>query len=469
MSTAVGSRPLDLADLPAPAAAPRRGAPAAPLVLACLAVAALAHALPAAPTYDPWAWISWGREIVHLDLDTRTGPSWKPLPILFTTPFALLGNRWAPELWLVVAQAGGLLAFAFTYRLGARLAGRAAGLLAVLGLALADEFIRNFARGNSEGLLVALCLWAVERHLDGRRTEAFLLGVAGGLLRPELWPFLLLYGLWLMWVEPRRRWLVLGCGALTLALWFLPEWWGSGDPFRAAARARDPNPDSAAFADDPFLETFRRAEVVLMFPVLLGAALGLGAAVLRRDRVRLVLGAIAAVLMVAVAAMTEAGFAGNLRYVALPAALVCVLAGAGWTDLVVALARRVGPLGAAAAAVALVVAALPYLRADRDALQGDLRVVRLESELYDDLPRLVAAAGGRDAVLRCRPIYASAFEQEAVAWALHVHSEDVRIVPAPPGTAIAGHGAALARDPRFHRTVESRRWVLARNCRAPAG
>ena len=38
--------------------------------------------------------------------------------------------------------------------------------------------------------------------------------------------------------------------------------------------------------------------------------------------------------MVAVAAMTQAGFAGNLRYVALPAALVCVLAGAGWVDLV---------------------------------------------------------------------------------------------------------------------------------------
>ena len=119
------------------------------------------------------------------------------------------------------------------------------------------------------------------------------------------------------------------------------------------------------------------------------------------------LGAIAAVLMVAVAAMTEAGFAGNLRYVALPAALVCVLAGAGWADLVVALARRVGPLGAAAGRRgAHRRGALPYLRADRDALQGDLRVVRLESELYDDLPRLVAAAGGRDAVLRCRPIYA---------------------------------------------------------------
>ena len=30
--------------------------------------------------------------------------------------------------------------------------------------------------------------------------------------------------------------------------------------------------------------------------------------------------------------MTEAGFAGNLRYVALPAALVCVLAGVGWVE-----------------------------------------------------------------------------------------------------------------------------------------
>ena len=32
--------------------------------------------------------------------------------------------------------------------------------------------------------------------------------------------------------------------------------------------------------------------------------------------------------------MTQAGFAGNLRYIALPAAFVCVLAGAGWVWLV---------------------------------------------------------------------------------------------------------------------------------------
>jgi hypothetical protein len=434
------------------------------LVLGCLLLAALAHLLPAAPTYDPWAWITWGREITEWNLDTRTGPSWKPLPVLFTTPFALAGDAAAPELWLVVAQAGGLLAFAFTYRLAARLAGRPAGVIAAGGLILADEFIRNFARGNSEGLLVGLCLWAVERHLDGHRRQAFLLGVAAGLLRPELWPFLLLYGLWLMWADPRARLLVVGGGALTLVLWFLPEYLGSGDVFRAASRAREPNPDSAAFADFPFLETFRRSASVLMVPLLLGAVIALVRAWLDRDRLRLALGAIAAALMVAVAAMTQAGFAGNLRYVALPAALVCVLAGAGWVDLVRDAAARYGHTWGSVLAVGLAAAAAPFVIADVDKLTFDLDVVRAESELYDRLPPIVAKAGGAQALLRCGPVYAPPFEVQAVAWAMHVHSNQVGIFASPPGTVLAGHFSALGHDPRFPEINKNRRWFVGRNC-----
>ena len=119
--------------------------------------------------------------------------------------------------------------------------------------------MRTFWRGNSEGILVALCLLAVERHLDGRRADAFLLGFGAALLRPEVWPFFGLYGLWLAWVEPRRRLLVLGAFAANGVLWFAPEYWGSGDWLRAANRAHQPNPDSAAFADRPFLEVFRRS------------------------------------------------------------------------------------------------------------------------------------------------------------------------------------------------------------------
>ena len=55
-------------------------------------------------------------------------------------------------------------------------------------------------------------------------------------------------------------------------------------------------------------------------------------------------------LMVAVALMTEAGFAGNLRYVALPAAMVCVLAGAGWVGLFERARPRARPRAAAALA-----------------------------------------------------------------------------------------------------------------------
>ncbi len=268
---------------------------------------------------------------------------------------------------------------------------------------LADEFIRNFARGNSEGLLVGLCLWAVERHLDGRRRDAFLLGVAAGLLRPELWPFLLLYGLWLMWTEPRTR---AARGRLRRAhggAWFVPEYLGSGDFMRAASRAREPNPDSAAFADFPFAETFRRSGAVLMVPLLLGAVIALARAWLDRDRVRLLLGAIAAALMVAVAAMTQAGFAGNLRYVALPAALVCVLAGAGWVELVRDAGRRFGRAGAVALAAVLAAAAAPFVLADVDKLRFDLDVVRAESELYDRLPPIVAKSGGARGAAALRP------------------------------------------------------------------
>src|ERR671911_327407 len=118
----------------------RRAQPAAPvagghprpwrlLLLGCLVLAALAHYLPAGPTYDPWAWITWGREITEWDLDTRTGPSWKPLPVLFT---------------------------------------------------------RTSARATPGGLLAAICLGAGERHPAARRRDAFLLGAAAGLLRPEL-------------------------------------------------------------------------------------------------------------------------------------------------------------------------------------------------------------------------------------------------------------------------------------------
>jgi hypothetical protein len=429
------------------------------LVLACLALAALSLLMVSAPTYDPWAWIIWGREITQWDLVTTNGPSWKPLPVLFTTPFALAGDDGAPALWLLVARAGGLLAFVMAYRLGARLAGFWAGAIAAVALILSDEFIFNFARGNSEGILVALVLWAVERHLDGRYDHAFLLGFGAALLRPEVWPFWGLYGLWLLYRDRdvRTAALVFGSGALAIVLWFVPEYLGSGDWLRAASRARDPNPDSAAFADSPFLEVFVRSAAILSVPVYVGAAIAVVVAWRRRDRVPLALAAMATILMVAVALMTEAGFAGNLRYVALPAAFLCVLAGAGWVEVV----RRWGAI----VAVVVVAAAVPFVAADVDKLRYDWEVVEYEANFYGpNLKALIGKAGGEQRIKSCGRVFTGAFQVPSVAWRLHLHLDEVEIFPFGPGTALSMGSTPLSFDPRYPVYTKTRHWLAGSTC-----
>jgi hypothetical protein len=443
------------------------------LLLACLGLAVLSLLTPSTPTYDPWAWIIWGREIAHLDLSTLQGPSWKPLPVFFTTPFSLIGDGPAPELWLVVARTGGLFAFAMAYRLAARLAGPVAGVISAGSLILADEFIRNFARGNSEGILVALVLLALERHLDGRRRDAFLLGAAAALLRPELWPIWGLYGLWLIardWRSDRPYrtvGLVLGSGAAVLLLWFVPEYIGSGEALRAAARARQPNPDSAAFASFPVLEVFHRSASILSVPVYVGAV----AAVVRwwRDRrepIVPVLAVMSSALMIAVALMTQGGFAGNLRYVALPAAMVCILAGAGWVWLWRAVRERWGASAGALFAAAVVALFAPFVVMDLDELETGRAMVRSEADLYGaNLKAAIAKAGGEEKLKRCGPIYTGPFQTQAVAWYLHLHENQVSIFPMPPGVALSPRFNPLANDPRFHRVTETTKWIVSEACR----
>ena len=371
----------------------------------------------------------------ELDLSTTSGPSWKPLPILFTTPFALFGDDAAPNLWLVIARAGGLLAIAMAYRL--RLAARRPRRRRDRGAARCCSPTSSCATSPAatpRGCSSALCLWAIERHLDGRRTDAFLLGFAAALLRPEVWPFFGLYGLWLAWTDPRRRALVVGVFALNGFLWFAPEYWGSGDWLRAANRAHQPNPDSAAFADRPFIEVFR---AVGADPVRAGAAGGGGRG--RRSRCAerrtelLALAAAAVVLMVTVGLMTEGGFAGNLRYVALPAALLCVLAGVGWVELVRAVRERFGRVPGVALAVVLAALAAPFVISDLGSMRDGARGLRSEAHFYGTLPDAIAKAGGAAQVKRCGPVFTGNFQVQVVAWELKMHSGDVGIRPKPPG------------------------------------
>src|SRR3954471_21479152 len=161
------AQPLTATRPSLPALAPPALAVRHRVALGVLALTALTFLAPAAPTYDPWAWIIWGREVLHLDLSTVHGPSWKPLPVLLTTPFSLFGGL-APDLWLFAARAGTIAGVWFAFRLGRRVGGVPAGLAAAIACALAPWTLRNGAMGNSEVLLVALAFASVDRLLDGR-------------------------------------------------------------------------------------------------------------------------------------------------------------------------------------------------------------------------------------------------------------------------------------------------------------
>jgi hypothetical protein len=398
--------------------------------LVVLGLTALTFLAPSAPTYDPWAWIVWGREILHFDLSTVDGPSWKPLPVLLTTPFALFGSL-APDLWLFVARAGAIAGVVMAYRVGRRLGGVPAGAAAAAAYAIAPWTLRNGAMGNSEGLLVALSLAAVDRHLAGRPRHAFLFALGAGLLRPEVWPILGLYGLWLFWRDAGARKLVAIGFASLPALWLLPELWGSGDLLRAAHRAQNPRANSAAFADDPIGEVIRQF-VAMLTPVVKVAVPALvvgwvlrGAPWRREQRVVLALLAGGAIWVAEVALMTNDGFSGNSRYLIMPAAIACVLGGValGWVvrALPAALTRRpfVVPLIAVVAAAGFAAPSVHRVDNVRDS-------VYYQARLKDGLSGVIERAGGRDRLLACGTPYTGAFQVPAVAWHLGVHTTVVQ-------------------------------------------
>jgi hypothetical protein len=453
----------------------------------CLAVAVVSLVLPASHAYDPWAWLVWGREALHLELDTTGGPSWKPLPVLAAAVVSVFGDL-APTVWLVAARTAGLLAIVLAFRLAARFAGPVAGALAAAFLVLTPDggprFSRLLVEGHADTLSVTLTLWAVERHLDGRRDHALLLGTALALMRPEAWPFLGAYVLWLWVREPAGRGLIVGCLAAVPVLWFGGDWWGSGSPWHGAGGAQVESGGAA----DLFGLAFERAVKVVVVPVWVGVGLVL-APVLGAGRPRpgpgtdpdgershraepaprvlpaLVAAALAWTTLV-IAMSVTLHYAALSRFLLPAAGLLCVVGAVG---LVRALdAVPAGPLRVAAVTVALAVAVppvLPRVRAFDTLVDGIETRARLERELDVALDR----AGGPDAVRACGAVAIdqSDVPRMALAWKLDLPLHEVRRrLRDDPGVLFARAGGrqdrALSGEPApvLERLAESEEWVV---------
>ncbi len=443
------------------------------VLVASLALAAASLLLLRQTAFDPTAWLIWGRELSGGTLSVIGGPSWKPLPVVFTTVFSGAGDTAAPLLWLLVARMSGLLAVAVIFGLTRRLGGVRAGVVAALALVLAKEFLYNCLRGDSEGLLVLSALGAIDLHLVGRRHLALGAAFCAALLRPEVWPLLALYALWLVHDQRRARTgaLVAACAVAVLAAWFAPDYIVTGDWLRGVSRALHPVPGSPAQSSFPFGLTFVHAAAFLAWPVYAGAVYATLRAYRRdererdreRDRVVLGLAGASTLLMLMVALLSQTGFTGNIRYVTLPGALLCVLGGLGLPPLVAALRVRARPALVWAAAGA---AAIGVLVSAGILVSGAVRLARDEHALGAQLDRAIALAGGKAGLQACGSVAATPFERQAVAYRLGLRSLDVSTHAVTPGTMLVRIGRPAPGALTLPVRARSAGWTVRSTCGA---
>ena len=399
---------------------------AASLILGTVSVLTL----PSLPGYDVFAWIVWGRELAHHivgppePLIVGGGPSWKPLPVVFTTAFGFFGA--APKLWVALARAAGLFGLFVAYRLGARLgatprwrlAGPIAGVLAAFGVFVTSGWTHYMLRATSEPMVVTTTLFAIERHLAGRRVTAFLSGVALVLLRPEAGVFVGLYALWLFFADHRLRTrLVLVAGLIAIPVgWFIPPWLASGEPLLASIHARAFN---GQLGPHPVLEVLKRATNLTVWPVIIAALAVTLLAIRTRDWLTVTLAATALAYVAVVEAMTLDHYPGLERFMLPAAAIACVLAG-------MAVARFAafagGGFASLAVAVAAVAVAVPFFDGRVSEATTELHTARQAVRIYDQMVVAADKVGGTSRIFPCPTSYAAVNHtvQTSLAWALTV-------------------------------------------------
>jgi hypothetical protein len=462
------------------------------LVAGALIIAAVSLLLPSTPSYDPWSWLIWGRQIIHLDLQTAGGPSWKPLGVLLTTIFAPFGSA-QPDLLLVASRAGALLAIAMTFRIAWRIGrplvaeftdGVASGwalLPVLLGATVAaaslinsPSFITDNGLGYSEGLMTALVLIALDRHLDGARRQAFVIGFFAALDRPELWLLWGPYGLYLWWSD-RDAWkLVLGLFGLTFVGWFVFSLWGSGSLLGAVTRALHPRSNSAAFAKCPICTEFvHHAWPRVMFRVKVVGLLAMAVAALGLWRTRgrwwprgpvspgtwarlllVLVGAVGWLWWLGVSLETQLGFSGNDRYLVLGTALIAISGGVGWGWIAAALAsllRRARPrtllrrartvtatsVAGTAVALAVGIGMPPWIGPSLLDVSATHGALVYQAHLRQDMGTAIRELGGSKRVLACGTVMTEGFQVPMLAWQLGVKILRVEAQPTPPPDQVA--------------------------------
>ncbi len=359
------------------------------VVVSSVALAAVSLLVTDAIAFDPEAWIVWARELFGPGyLTTGGGPAWKPLPVLVIGPLTWITRGEADVyIWLLIARTGALLAVVSVSALAWRIAGRYAAAIAAVVVVVSPWWFYNGILGNAEPLMVALIAGAVLAHDAGARRTAAVLTFAAALVRPEVWPFALIYGVWLVGRDRRRAVVLVACVVVAVGAWAVPEVLHTGATAVGAATGRATSA-SARYAAFPFLDVFEDAfDQLTVIPGLL-AGLGLvaigvqvvsaeRAGGLRRVRASLTLewaiGLFVVGWIAIVGVMAEIGFAGNPRYLVPALAGAAICAGVFAVRLCGASERR-RSLAVVVVAAAAVAAGLGTIRHQAREVSGHAKV-----------------------------------------------------------------------------------------------
>jgi hypothetical protein len=443
-STVSGSAPISG---PAREAGPaRRRAGALMLVVVCLiAVAAgVLRWAGTSPGYDPYGWLVWGYQTLRLHLDLGGAPSWKPFPWLFTTPYSLAG-RDSLRLWELTAVAfalgGPIVAGSIVHRLVLSAGGRRAPALAgaafaALGVLLIVRYTHYWLSSQSDPMLVTCVLLALELGLRRRHTAAYAFLWLASLGRPEAWPFIGLYGLWL-WVRlPRLRAVVVGGWGLIAFAWFgIPVICGQPPLIAYSLAQHSPR----MLHSDRVLGTIDRFRSLTFAPIKLAAAVGLVVAAHRRDRAVLLIAGGCALWVAFEVLFALQGLPADPRYMFEAAAAMIVVAGYGFAWLLWAgepggtratTWQRPARIAGIVAALALLAAIVPDAIAQVRVERADLVAQRARTREFALLRATIQRLGGAHLILSCGDPTADVEFDSLLAWDLHVNVGSIGHRPA---------------------------------------
>jgi hypothetical protein len=287
---------------------------------------------------------------------------------------------------------------------------------AVLGL---QDYMHYILSVQSDPMLVTLTLAAIDMHLLGKYRWTLVFGVLAALGRPEVWPFLGLWGVWAWLRLPSLRWLLIGGVAVIAFMWFgIPTITNHRPDIAGQLAQKSPR----ELRHNQFFGTLGRFKDLEYIPVWIAAALTLLVAAIRRNRLILILAAGAAGWVLVEIAFAYHGWPALGRYMFEPAAVGAVLGGLAVGLLLTELPRlrRGIPRWAGIPVVAVLVGALvPGAVARIRDERRDLRHERARTHQIALLARTTSLLGGARHIQNCGQPVTDVAYMTPLAWLYH--------------------------------------------------